>query len=60
MSAEENGEGYERRYQKKILQLRKVMDTKVIGGNLMTALNSWAVVVMRYYVAFIYWTRLET
>ena len=29
-------------------QLIKVMETKVIGGNLNTALNSWAKVVIRY------------
>ena len=31
----------------------------MIGGNLNTALNSWAKVVIRYSVVFIDWTRLE-
>lgn len=35
------------------------METKVIGGNLNTALNSWAKVVIRYSVVFIDWTKLE-
>ena len=40
-------------------QLRKKFDAKVIGGNLNTGLNSWAVVVIRYSVVFFDWTRLE-
>ena len=57
MSAEENGEGYERRYQKKILQA--IEKSNGHKGD-WWKFNDWAVVVMRYYVAFIYWTRLET
>ena len=38
---------------------RKVLGTKLNGGNIIKGINTWAVSLLRYSAAFIYWNCAE-
>lgn len=40
-------------------RVRKIMQSKLSGGNSIKAVNSWAVSLLRYSAPFVNWTRLE-
>ena len=39
--------------------MRKTLETKLNGKNVIKAINTWAVALLRYSAAFLQWTRLE-
>ena len=40
-------------------RVRKILETKLNGGNIIKGINSWAIPVLRYSAAFINWTKTE-
>ena len=42
-----------------IRRLRKVLNSKLTGGNLVRGVNSWAVSLLRYSAAFVSWKKSE-
>ena len=42
-----------------IRRIRKILGSKLNGGNIITAINSWAVSVIRYGAGIINWTKAE-
>ena len=38
---------------------RKILETKLNGGNIVTGINTWAVSLLRYSAAFLDWTGKE-
>ena len=42
-----------------IRRLRKVLKTKLNGGNLVRGVNTWAVSLIRYSAAFVSWRKSE-
>ena len=40
-------------------RVRKVLETKLNSGNVFKAINTWAVSVVRYSAAFLWWSRLQ-
>ena len=42
-----------------IRRLRKVLKSKLNGGNLVPGVNSWAVFLLRYSAAFVSWKKSE-
>ena len=49
---EEVGREYKRR-------VRKILETKLNGGNLIKGINTWAISLLRYSAAFLDWTKAE-
>ena len=37
-------------------QVRKILETKLNGGNIITGINKWAISLLRYSAAFLDWT----
>ena len=37
-------------------QVRNILETKLNGGNIITGINTWAISLLRYSAAFLYWT----
>ena len=42
-----------------IRRIKNVLRTKLNGGNLVRGVNTWAVSLLRYSVAFVSWTKSE-
>ena len=42
-----------------IRRLRKVLKSKLNGGNLLSGVNAWAVALLRYSAAFVSWRKSE-
>ena len=40
-------------------QVRKILETKLNGGNIITEINTWAISLLRYSAAFLDWARAE-
>ena len=40
-------------------RVRKILETKLNGGNLIKGINTWAVSLLRYSAAFLDWTKFE-
>ena len=40
-------------------RVRKILETKLNGGNIITGINAWAISLLRYSVAFLDWTGAE-
>ena len=40
-------------------RVRKILETKLNGKNVIKAINTWAVALLRYSATFLQWTRLE-
>ena len=40
-------------------KVRKILETKLNGGNLIKGINTWAVSFSRYSAAFLDWTKAE-
>ena len=40
-------------------QVRKILETKLNGGNIITGINTWAISLLRYSAAFLDWTGAE-
>ena len=49
---EKVGSEYKRR-------VRKILETKLNGGNVIKGINTWAIPVLRYSAAFLNWTKAE-
>ena len=39
--------------------MRKILETKLNGGNIITGVNTWVISLLRYSAAFLDWTRAE-
>ena len=39
--------------------MRKILETKLNGGNIITGINTWAISLLRYSAAFLDWTGSE-
>ena len=39
--------------------MRKILETKLNGNNIIKGINTWAIVLLRYSADFLEWTRLE-
>ena len=39
--------------------MRKILETKLNGGNIITGVNTWAISLLRYSAAFLDWTEAE-
>ena len=39
--------------------VRKILETKLNGGNIITGINTWAISLQRYSAAFLEWTGAE-
>ena len=44
---------------KEYIRLRKVLNSKLSGGNLVRGVNAWAVSLLRYSAAFVSWRKSE-
>ena len=40
-------------------RVRKILETKLNGGNIITGINTWAVSLLRYFAAFLDWIEAE-
>ena len=40
-------------------RVRKILETKLNGGNIIKGINSWDIPVLRYSAAFLNWTKTE-
>ena len=40
-------------------RVRKILETKLNGGNIITGINTWAISLLRYSAAFLDWTGAE-
>ena len=40
-------------------QVRKILETKLNGGNIITGINTWAILLLRNSSAFLDWTKTE-
>ena len=40
-------------------RVRKILETNLNGGNIMTGINTWAISLLRYCAAFLDWTGAE-
>ena len=40
-------------------RVRKILETKLNGGNIIKGINTWAIPVLRYSAAFLHWTKAE-
>ena len=39
--------------------MRKILETKLNGNNMIKGINTWAIALLRYSAAFLEWTKLE-
>ena len=53
---EEMKETVTKEYERRV---RKILETKLNGGNLVKAINTWAIPLLRYSAAFLDWRKSE-